>query len=92
MRDLEDVAVRVTYHRPPVAVRRVNRCFEGRGARDQRTAIGRVGIGYVNVEECGKEISHAGERDHHKRVANADLRRSASRYVSLTIMRGVSVW
>ena len=75
MRDLEDVAERVAHHRPSVAIRRVERGLQRDRPGVDRSAVGRVGIVDVHVEEGREQIAL---RSAHliDRVTDVDLGRT----------------
>ena len=73
VRDLEDIAVGITHHGTPVAVWRVQRSFQRFSARLQRSPVGLIGVGNIDIEESREEVPLARWREHQERVADTDL-------------------
>src|SRR6516164_262219 len=70
--DLPEIAPGIFDHAPAIAVRRVERLFDRRGATRERAAVRGFYVGDVDVEECGVRHSLARVADHQSGIADLD--------------------
>jgi hypothetical protein len=77
MRDLEDVPERVTNHRSPIAIGRVERLLEHLGTGVDGALERLVGVVDVDVQERRERFALSRRRDHDDGVTHLDVRRSA---------------